>query len=207
MKNKAVKQHGPPSWTLVRSTLEIFARNKQPIHGGLFYSGNVLSKYRYNKCDPWTDCASASMSNIEGEIVALKIMWHVAGELAVELNSLEKNPSRRSWQQCTERFLDELRERTQGIFGHYSMIIALDGVLVSRPALTKVCCWWPMLCTAYVSGLPAVYPGIGRTQEELFAAACHFHRKMREEFPKMSISECLAQLCWKKRGATSVSHL
>ena len=41
MKNKAVKQHGPPSWTLVRSTLEIFARNKQPIHGGLFYSGNV----------------------------------------------------------------------------------------------------------------------------------------------------------------------
>ena len=132
---------------------------------------------------------------------------NVASELAVELNSLEKNSSKRSWQQCTEWFFDELRERTQGIFGHYSMIIALDGVLVSRPALTKVCCWWPMLCTAYVSGLPAVYPGIGRTQEELFAAPCHFHRKMREEFPKMSISECLAQLCWKKRGATSVPHV
>ena len=98
--------------------------------------------------------------------------------------------------------MNELNERTDGIFGHYSMKIALDGVLVSRPALMKVCSWWPMLCSAYMSQLPHLYPGLKRNQEDLFLAACHYHRMMREEFPKMSISESLAQLCWKKRNVT-----
>ncbi len=188
MKNGAIKQKGPPSWVLVRSTLEIFVRHNQPVHGGFFYSGNILRKYRFCRTGLWTDCKAAGMSRIDSEVMALRIMWHVARKMQGALNSLYSNPSRSAWRQCTEMFMNELTQRTQGIFGHSSMKLALDGVLVSRPDLMKVCSWWPMLCPAYTSELPRLYPGLKRNQEMLFLAACHYHWRMRDECPKMSIS-------------------
>ena len=142
------------------------------------------------------------MGRIETEVVALRIVWRVARKMQGALDSLHSNPTRTAWRQCTETFMNELNERTDGIFGHYSTMIALDGVLVSRPALMMVCSWWPMLCSAYMSQLPHLYPGLKRNQEDLFLAACHYHRMMKEKFPRMSISESLAQLCWKKRNVT-----
>ena len=202
VKNGAVKHDGPPSWALVRSTLEIFVLHNQPVHGGFFYSGNILRKYRFCTTGTWTDCKAAGMGRIETEVVALRIVWRVARKMQGALDSLHSNPTRIAWRRCTETFMNELNERTDGIFGHYSMKLALDGILVSRPALMKVCSWWPMLCPAYMSELPHLYPGLKRKQEDLFLAACHYHRMMRENFPKMSISESLAQLCWKKRNVT-----
>ena len=55
VKNGAVKHDGPPSWALVRSTLEIFVLHNQPVHGGFFYSGNILRKYRFCTTGTWTD--------------------------------------------------------------------------------------------------------------------------------------------------------
>ena len=78
MENGAIKHDGPPSWALVRSTLEIFVRHNQPVHGGFLYSGNILRKYRFCTTGIWTDCKTAGLSRIDSEVMALRIMWHVA---------------------------------------------------------------------------------------------------------------------------------
>ena len=202
MDNRAVHQDSPPSWPRVRITLETFARADAPVHGGFFYSGNVLRKYRYSTNANWIDCTHSDLSNVEKEMIALKVMWHVAHNMRGALNSLQRTPTRSGWKTCTETFINALRERTTGMFAHYSLKICLDGVLVNNGSLMKVCSWWPMLCPAYQDELPKLYPGIKKTQKDLFLAACHFHAQMREEFHSMSMSESLAQLCWVKRQIT-----
>ena len=75
---------------------------------------------------------------ISKEILALKVMWHVAGTFKQSYDSLQRQPSRQCWKACTQDFLAQLHEHTVGCFSDYSLKIALDGVLVSPSCLELV---------------------------------------------------------------------
>ena len=115
------------------------------------------------------------------------------------LLDFQKNPTREGWQQRTDNFLQEIRRRTKGMFSDYSLKKALDGILIAEPRLEKYISYWPMRCPAYVTMLPALYPGMPKSEEALFLAACHFHSQLKPIFPRMRLCDSLVQLCWLKR--------
>ena len=200
----AIPVNSPPVWTTVRQVMELYAQEDVSCYGGLFYSGNVLQKFRYDTKEVWQCCTACKMSHLDGHIKGLKIVYHVAEIMKTDFQQLQKQPTRHGWRRCTEGFLSEIRARTKGLYGHYSMKITLDGVLLSQPRLEKVVSWWPMLCPAYKSALPILYPCVSCSDEaELFLAACHYHRQVKNHLRKFQLKESLAQLCWIERGVTT----
>ena len=93
-----------------------------------------------------------------------------------------------------------LQACTKGVYSDYSMKITLDGVLLSQPCLERVVSWWPMMCPAYKNELPKIYPNCQKKQDDLFLAACHFHKCLKALFPKYYLRDSLAQLCWMERN-------
>ena len=173
-------------------------------HGGLLYSGSKLVRYRFGtaaKPAQWKDCEE-EQDFISREILALKLMWYVAGAYKEAYDNLQKQPSRQCWKACTENFLSQLHEHTVGIFSDYSLNIALDGVLLSQPCLETVVSYWPMQCSAYKSALPTLYPACTQSQDDLFLAGCHFHHALKQQFPNFFIRDSLAQTCWLHRGVS-----
>ena len=143
-----------------------------------------------------------SGSNAKTTRISFPNMWHVAGTFKQSYDSLQRQPSRQCWKACTQDFLAQLHEHTAGCFSDYSLKVALDGVLLSKPCLEQVVSWWPMKCVAYKSVLPELYPVCTRSQDDLFLAGCHFHQSLKARFPKFYLRDSLAQTCWWKRGAT-----
>ena len=127
-------------------------------------------------------------------------MWHVAASMKQTYDNLQRNPTRQCWNACTEQFLSELHKHTKGVYSDYSMKITLDGVLLSQPCLERVVGWWPMMCPAYKDELPKLYPNCHKKQDDLFLAACHFHKCLKASFPKYYLRDSLAQLCWMERN-------
>ena len=200
----AVLQNQKPDFILMEKVMRAFQAKKVSYHGGLFFSACVLKEYRFGsaeKPEEWQIC-DASHDFVTREILALKVMWHVASSVQRHYDSLQRNPTRQCWKACTENFLATLREHTKGCFAAYSLKIALDAVLLSRPCLDRVVSWWPMECTAYVEQLPKIYPECGKNQDDLFIAACHFHQCLKTSLPKFRLTDSLAQTCWIKRGVT-----
>jgi hypothetical protein len=173
----AVEVNAVPDWGKVANVMKAFQAQGESYFGGFFYSGNVLTKYRYNPHDAWALCQD--MNSIEKEIQAVKLVYHTARLMKESFSQLQERPSRELWRACTEDFLEGIRQRVSGVFDHYYMKIALDGILISQPELERVLSWWPMLCPAYRSELPKLYPIIKKTQEDLFLAACYFHRQVK----------------------------
>ena len=134
------------------------------------------------------------------DILAIKIMWRIADGLRAEFQALQSSPSRPAWRLCVATMHERLRRCTNGAFGDYAMKLMLDGVLLRRPDLAHVVSWWPMHCKAYMTVLPALYPCLVRNQQDLWLAACHFYASMNMAFPKMSVPETFARLCWEHRG-------
>ena len=200
----AVLQNQLPDFGLIEQAMRKFKANKISYHGGVFYSGRALTRYRYGsaaKPANWEEC-NDKQDFIAKEILALKVMWHVAGTLESSYNSLQKQPTRESWKACTRNFLAKLHEHTTGCFSDYSLKIALDGILLSQPCLEQVVSWWPMKCSAYEGCLPELYPVCAQSQDDLFLAGCHFHQCLKVKFPKSFLRDSLAQTCWAKRGVT-----
>ena len=198
----AVLQNQPPDFGLIEQAMRSFRAKKMSYHGGIFFSGCALRRYRYGsaaKPAAWKECTGIQ-DFISKEILALKVMWHVAGLLQPSFDSLQRQPSRQCWKACTQGFLSQLHEHTSGCFSDYSLKIALDGILLSQPCLEKVVSWWPMKCPAYQSSLPELYPACKRSQDDLFLTGCHFHQSMKIRFPKFFLRDSLAQTCWMKRG-------
>ena len=160
MKIGAVLQNQPPDFGLIEKTMRCFQAEKVSYHGGVFYSGRALTRYRYGsaaKPAKWQECTDIQ-DFISKEILALEVMWHVAASLKHSFDSLQSQPSRQLWKACTQGFLSKLHEHTSGCFSDYSLKITLDGILLSQPCLEKVLSWWPMKCSAYKSSLPKLYP-------------------------------------------------
>ena len=111
------------------------------------------------------------MDFIAREVLALRIVWHVAETFLSEYDALQSKPTRQCWKACTEAFLKAIRNHTKGIFGDYSMKITLDGVLLSQPRLELAVSWWPMHCPAYKIALPALYANCTTSRQDLFWAA------------------------------------
>ena len=107
----------------------------------------------------------------------------------IPLESLSSQSSHTHLQACTK-----------GVYSDYSMKITLDGVLLSQPCLERVVSWWPMMCPAYKDELPKIYPNCQKKQDDLFLAACHFHKCLKALFPKYYLRDSLAQLCWMERN-------
>ena len=144
----------------------------------------------------------ANQEFISQEILALKIMWHVAIDMKQDYDNLQKDPTQQCWKACTESFLSKLHQHTRGIFGDYSMKIALDGVLLSQPCLEQVVSCWPMMCPAYKNELPKLYPNCRKNRTDLFLVGCHYHKCLKAFCPKFHLRDSLAQLCWMKRGVS-----
>ena len=198
---KAVSYDRVPKWNKVREVMETFNAKKTSFFGGLFYSGNVLLYYRYDVCKDWSDCKALGIDTMGGYIEGLKVVYYCVQLIGVYLDELEINPSRAGFRVCTQGLYTELGYRTSGLFGHYSIKIMLDGLVIRCPGLQAVCSWFPMLCTAYVSGLPKLYPILKNNDEaDMFLAACHLLRTLRSTGKRITLSEALAQLCWVKRG-------
>ena len=203
-KKKAVLQNQQPNFACMENTMRAFAAKGVSYHGGLFYSGSSLTQYRFPsaaKPADWTDCPK-SMDFIAREVLALRIVWHVAETFLSEYDALQSKPDRERWKACTEAFLEAIRNHTKGIFGDYSMKITLDGVLLSQPRLEKAVSWWPMHCPAYKIALPALYANCTTSHQDLFLAACYFHAATKRCFPRFLLKDSLAQMCWMKRGVT-----
>ena len=139
------------------------------------------------------------MDDMDRLLEAMKIVWFVADTMTEEFQQFQSEPTRTGWRTCTQTFLQEIRNRTSGMFNDYSLKKALDGILISQPQHEKVISYWPMECPAYRTQLPLLYPGTRCTQEELFTAACHYHRQLKIVLPKFRLADSLAQLCWVKR--------
>ena len=133
-----------PTWGRGLRFIMTYAQEDVSCYGGLFYSGNVLKEFRYDDKEAWQCCTACNMSNLDGHTQGLKIVYHVAEIMKTDFQQLQKEPTRHGWRRCTEGFLSEIRLRTKGMYAHYSMKIALDGVLLSQPRLEKVVSWWPM---------------------------------------------------------------
>ena len=76
----AVLQNQQPNFGCMENTMRAFAAKGVSYHGGLFYSGSTLTQYRFPsgaKLPDWTDCPE-SMDFIAREVLALRIVWHVA---------------------------------------------------------------------------------------------------------------------------------
>ena len=161
-----------------------------------------MTQYRFHsaaKPPDWTDCPK-SMDFIAREVLALRIVWHVAETFLSEYDALQSKPTRQCWKACTEAFLEAIQNHTKGIFGDYSMKITLDGVLLSQPRLEKAVSRWPMQCPAYKTALPALYANCTTSRQDLFLDGCHFHAANKKSFPRFYMKDSLAQLCWLKRG-------
>ena len=200
----AVLQNQPPNFALMEQVMRAFQARNVPYHGGIFFSASALTKYRYGsaaKPAKWQEC-EATQDFITKEILALKVMWHVAISFKQVYDSLQRNPTRQCWRAATEKFLAALQEHTKGIFAAYSLKIALDAVLLSQPCLETVVSYWPMECTAYMNELPKLYPNCRKKQDDLFLAGCHFHQRLKASFPKSFLRDSLAQTCWLARGVT-----
>ena len=200
----AVLQNKPPDFGLVEKAMRSFQAKKIAYHGGVFFSGSTLTRYRYGsaaKPGTWKEC-NDNQDFISKETLALKVMWHVAGTLKGSFDSLQRQPSRQCWEACTQGFLSQLQEHTVGCFSDYSLKVALDGILLSQPCLEQVVSWWPMRCPAYLSSLPKLYPVCTRSQEDLFLAGCHFHYSLKDRLPKFLLRDSLAQICWAERGVS-----
>ena len=206
-KQKAVLQNQRPNFACMENTMRAFAAKGVSYHGGLFYSGSSLTQYRFPsaaKPADWTDCPK-SMDFIAREVLALRIVWHVAETFRSEYDALQSKPTRQCWKACTEAFLKAIRNHTKGIFGDYSMKITLDGVLLPQPRLEHAVSWWPMHCPAYKIALPELYANCTTSRQDLFLAACHFHAATKKSFPRFLLRDSLAQTCWIKRGVTGVT--
>ena len=110
-KKKAVLQNQRPNFACMESTMRAFAAQGVSYHGGLFYSGSALTQYRFPsaaKPPDWTDCPK-SMDFIAREVLALKIVWHVAETFLSEYDALQSKPTRQCWKACTEAFLEAIR--------------------------------------------------------------------------------------------------
>ena len=142
------------------------------------------------------------MDDIDRLIVAMKILWYVAGLMKKDFQQLQDSPTRAAWETCTKGYLQAIRARTHGMFSDYSLKKGLDAILITQPRLERVVSYWPMLCPAYITYLPKLYPGIRRTQAELYAAACHYHQELKKTFPNFRLGDSLAQLCWLERGVS-----
>ena len=93
----AVKRNEQPNFCLIEKVMRAFAGAGVSCHGGLFYSGSVLTEYRFGdaaKPAQWKKCR-ADEDFIAREIMSLKVMWHVAGKLKKSFDNLQKEPSRR----------------------------------------------------------------------------------------------------------------
>ena len=197
---KAVCYDGEPNWNKVREVMENFNAKKTSFFGGLFYTGNVLLYYRYDVCKDWSDCKALGIDSMGGYIEGLKVVYYCVQLIGVYLDELEINPSRAGFRVCTKGLYTELAYRTRGLFGHYSIKIMLDGLVIRCPELQAVCSWFPMFCTAYVSKLPKLYPILNKNDEDdMFLAACHLLRTLRRVGRRITLSDALAQLCWLKR--------
>jgi hypothetical protein len=200
----AVPKNAEPNWIKVRNVMRIFQEQGKSWFGGVFYSGNVLAKFRY--CDfsaeqpdtlPWIICAQKDMTSIDKEIQSLKLVYYVARSLKITFRQLQRQPERSLWKRATETFMQRISACTQGMFADYSMKIALDGILLSAPQLERIACWWPMLCTAYKQNLPKMYPKAAQTsQNDLMHAGVHFHRQLQKHFSMMKLKCALSQTCW-----------
>jgi hypothetical protein len=184
--------------------MTIFQDQGKSWFGGVFYSGNVLTKFRYCEFSaeqpdkiPWTICAQKGMTSIDKEIQSFKLVYYVARSLQTTFRKLQRKADRSLWKFATETFMQRISVCTRGMFADYSMKIALDGILLSAPQLERVACWWPMLCTAYKKNLPKMYPKATQTsQNDLMHAGVHFHRQLQKHFSMMKLKCALAQTCW-----------
>ena len=198
----AVSVNATPIWHKFRPVMQMFRARGESFYAGLFYCGNKLQRFRYNVTDRWQSCTACRMDDIDRLIQAMKIVWYVARLMKKDFQELQENPTRTGWQKCTQGYLQAIRARTRGMFSDYSVKKGLDAILISQPSLERVVSYWPMLCPAYKAYLPKLYPGIRRTQAELYVAACHYHRQLKKTFPKFRLGDSLAQLCWLERGVT-----
>ena len=181
-----VLQNQPPDFGLIEEAMRSFQAKKVSYHGGLLFSGRTLRRYRYGsvaKPATWKECTDIQ-DFISKDMLALKVMWHVAGNLKPSFDSLQRQPSRQCWKACTQGFLSQLHEHTSGCFSDYSLKITLGGILLSQPCVEQVVPWWPMNCSAYQRTLPQLYPACTRSQDDLFLVGCHFHQSLKTRFPK-----------------------
>ena len=185
----------------MEKVMRAFKVDKVPYHGGTFYSASSLKKYRWCNVGKWSEC-KADQDFISREILASKIMWHVTEDMKQYFDNLQEDPTRQLWKACIENFQSKLQEHTRGIFGDYSMKIALDGVLLSQPCLERVVSCWPMRCPAYENALPMLYPNCRKNRTDLYLAGCHYHKCLKAFFPKFHLRDSLAELCWMGRYAS-----
>ena len=198
----AVSLTSTPVWTKFRPVMEMFRARGESFYVGLFYCGNKLQRFRYDVNDRWQCCTACNMDDIDRLIVAMQIVWYVADLMNNNFQELQQNPTRAAWETCTKSFLQAIQARANGMFSHYSLKKCLDAILITQPKLEKFISYWPMRCPAYISFLPRLYPGIQRTQDQLYKAACHYHKTLKKTFPKFRLNESLAQLCWLERGVS-----
>ena len=114
----AVLEYQPPRWDVMEEVMRAFYAKGVSYHGGVFYSGAQLVRYRFGSAATsaeWEECDD-TQDFIAREVLASEVAWHVATNLKGAYDSLQERRSRHCWKACAEEFLRALHEHTTGIF-------------------------------------------------------------------------------------------
>ena len=71
------------------------------------------------------------MGSTGKEILAIKLIYHVAHLMKDSFQQLHRKPTTDLWKTCTRDFLGEISRRMKGAFDEYAIKIALDGILIT----------------------------------------------------------------------------
>ena len=110
----------------------------------------------------------------------------------------DKNPSRDFWKASMLTWLEQVRSKCTGCFGHYYLKCSLDRAFAVRTFSPATISWWPTQCPSYVNWYKLLYPNRSLTTEEKFSVLCATYVALNRK-KHCTIPEALAQTCWVKR--------
>jgi len=188
-----------PAWGEVQRALQKRIDEGKPIFGGKLYPSS-LKMYRLSPTGPWMKCTN--MTTPDRELISLKLMYKATPRKL--LQAYDTAPSRDSWAQWYDAFMESMAGTTVGLFGPYSMKCALDVMVLCGRAREADLSRWPAECTGYSHILFGIFgkdlPQVDRKR----AMDLIFRRMCQHHGGKLKYPEVLMHLCWNHRRATGV---
>ena len=183
-----------PIWHIVEEVLTEYELDGSPSHGGYFRT-TTLTHYRTSANEKFISVRN--LTSPARETLAYKTMWMAIPE--EELRSFARQPTRATYKKALNTFQQRLYGKnglTKGKYNDYAIKLMLDGLVKSGTVSKHVISDWPMMCPAYKTQLPILFPGIKPVQ--YFRAACYLHRLIYAKH-HFNLADSLAQLCWIER--------
>ena len=115
-----------PNWEQVESVYRRYVEKGAPVHGGLFFSGSVLTQYRWEDEDEWVEITDA-MDTPSKNVLAYKIIWHSLPQ--AELNAYETAPFATSFKLAYDKFYENLNNSSTLGDDHPDALVSMNNLV------------------------------------------------------------------------------